>query len=145
MCLSKKVFLRNRWIWFREERHDRRLSVCPELAQSWEENRLVSRRPGRSPPSLKRLNDGQHPWLEDRMGGLITKETTKEELLEEYRQYPQTIEGGLEQNPYNESRIKPIFYEIPMGSKVLDIGCNNGEFMKLLKEKRECKVFGVDI
>jgi SAM-dependent methyltransferase/glycosyltransferase involved in cell wall biosynthesis len=76
----------------------------------------------------------------------ITKDTTKEELLEEYRSYPAT--GGeklLEEKPFYESRLAPLFYETPRGSKVLDVGCNDGTFMRMLKEKRDCYVYGVDI
>jgi SAM-dependent methyltransferase len=76
----------------------------------------------------------------------ITPETTKQELLEDYRQYPKT--GGddlLDDKPFYEHRIAPIFYEVPRGTKVLDVGCNDGTMMKLLKEKRECDVYGVDI
>lgn len=79
------------------------------------------------------------------MSNIITKETTEEEHLNQYRNYPETIKGGLSENPNNESRVKPIYYEIRDGSKVLDIGCNNGEFISLLKNKKGCKVWGVDL
>lgn len=82
----------------------------------------------------------------DEVNNVITPETTKEELREEYKNYPNT--GGenlLEEKPFYESRLAPLFYEAPIGSKVLDVGCNDGTFMKLLQDKRECEVFGVDI
>lgn len=73
---------------------------------------------------------------------LITQNTTKEQVLEEYKNYPSTLS---EIEPYHESRLAPILYEIPKGSMVLDVGCNDGTFMQLLKEKRSCNVFGVDV
>jgi SAM-dependent methyltransferase len=74
----------------------------------------------------------------------ITELTTKEELLDEYKNYPSTM-SDLDEKPFYEHRIAPIFYEVPLGSKVLDIGANDGAFIKMLKEKRECKVWGVDV
>lgn len=76
---------------------------------------------------------------------LITAETTKEEHLKEYRDYPATFAGGLDEKPWYESRILPIFYEIPLGAKVLDIGCNDGTFMAMLRDRRQCQVTGVDV
>lgn len=75
---------------------------------------------------------------------VITPFTTKEEVIKEYEQYPVTFKS-LEDQPFYESRIAPIFYEIRPGSKVLDVGANGGEFMKMLKEKRGCDVYGVDV
>lgn len=75
---------------------------------------------------------------------LITKETTKEQVTEEYKDYPITFKG-LEEQPFYYSRIAPIFYEIKYGSKVLDVGCNSGEFMKMLIDKRGCEVYGIDV
>ena len=76
----------------------------------------------------------------------ITKETTKEDLLEEYKTYPLTgADNIVEEKPFYIHRLAPIFYEVPMKSRVLDVGCNDGTMMKLLKDKRECKVYGVDI
>lgn len=79
------------------------------------------------------------------MSILITENTTKQEWLDQYKNYPETFKGGLNEKPFFESRIAPIFYEIPVGSKVLDIGCNDGVFLSMIKEKRQCDVFGVDI
>jgi len=76
----------------------------------------------------------------------ITKDTTKEELLGHYKNYPKT--GGdnlLEEKPFYENRLMPLLYETPMKSKVLDVGCNDGSFMKMLEDKRKCKTYGVDI
>jgi SAM-dependent methyltransferase len=76
---------------------------------------------------------------------LITAATTREEHLKQYRDYPVTFEGGLDEKPYYESRILPIFYEVPLGAKVLDVGCNDGTFMAMLRDKRQCNVTGVDL
>lgn len=71
---------------------------------------------------------------------------TKEQFLEEYKTYPTTMgKDVLKEKPFYESRIAPIFYEVPMGSKVLDVGCNDGTFIYALKEIRKCDVYGVDI
>lgn len=67
----------------------------------------------------------------------------KDKWLRQYIDYPDTQPDGFE--TFHQSRVLPIAYEIPIGSKVLDVGANSGEFMKLLKEKRECDVFGVDV
>lgn len=67
----------------------------------------------------------------------------KQEWLNEYKNYPDTQADGFE--TFHRSRVSPIAYEIPLGSKVLDVGANSGEFMKLLKEKRECEVYGIDV
>lgn len=74
----------------------------------------------------------------------ITDKTTKEELLEEYKNYPSTMKD-MDEKPFYESRMAPIFYEIPFKSKVLDIGANDGVFLKFLKEKKQCDIHGVDI
>src|ERR1043165_6096739 len=69
---------------------------------------------------------------------------TKEQFLEDYRTYP-AVEGTLESKPAYENRYAPIFYEVPVGSKVLDVGCNDGVFAQMLVEKRKCDVTGIDI
>lgn len=71
------------------------------------------------------------------------EETKTKNWVEDYRQYPDTQPDGFA--TFHQSRVLPIAYEIPEGSKVLDIGANSGEFMLLLKEKRNCKVYGVDV
>jgi len=67
---------------------------------------------------------------------------TKEEWQAEYKNYPSVTPDGFAS--FHEARVAPIAYEIPYGSKVLDVGANDGEFMKLLKEKRDCEVYGID-
>src|SRR5689334_18920897 len=82
------------------------------------------------------------------MGGkmttVVTEKTTKAEFLKEYKTYP-AVRGDLKERPFYESRYSPIFYEIPIGSKVLDVGCNDGTFMEMLRDKRKCDVIGIDI
>ena len=79
------------------------------------------------------------------MNNIISEKTSKEEWLDNYKNYPSTLQGGLEEKPWYESRILPVFYEIPFKSKVLDIGCNDGTFIEMLKNKRECEVYGIDV
>lgn len=75
---------------------------------------------------------------------LITKETKKEDHQEIYRTYPSTTpKGGFEQ--FHASTVEPIFCEIPEESKVLDIGCNSGELIRMLKEHKNCDVYGIDL
>jgi ubiquinone/menaquinone biosynthesis C-methylase UbiE len=72
---------------------------------------------------------------------LLIQEPSKED----YAKYPATGAGNVEENPQMESRVLPIAYEVKKGSKILDIGCNDGTFIQLLKDKRGCDVYGVDI
>lgn len=75
---------------------------------------------------------------------IITKETTKEQHLAEYKNYPDTQPEGF--LPFHASRVNPIFWDIPDNSSVLDIGCNSGEFMKkLIDGKKGVKVKGIDL
>lgn len=68
---------------------------------------------------------------------------TKEQLNESYKDY-RDVFGGDIAGMYSR-RIELITYEVPIGSKVLDIGANSGEVMKILAEKRQCDVVGVDM
>ena len=77
------------------------------------------------------------------MLNLITKDTTKAQILENYKEYPDTQPKGFE--PFHASTVEPMYCEIPEGSRVLDVGCNSGEFMKLLKDGKKCDVTGVDV
>lgn len=72
----------------------------------------------------------------------IIDQKTREEWQEQYKTYQAVTPDGFE--PFHEARIAPIIYEIALGSKVLDVGANDGELMKILKEKRDCEVYGVD-
>lgn len=77
------------------------------------------------------------------MINLITKDTTKDQMAESYKNYPDTQPKGFE--PFHASTVEPMYCEVPEGSKVLDVGCNSGEFLKLLKEGKHCTPVGVDI
>lgn len=74
---------------------------------------------------------------------IIDKDTKKEDVLKAYENYPDTNPEGITE--YHKSTVGPIFCEIPDGSKVLDVGCNSGAFMEILKESKNCDVTGVDI
>lgn len=69
---------------------------------------------------------------------------TKEEFAQAYATYPDTMTEGIEEFVLSK-RIEHLVYEVPFGARVLDIGCNSGEVMKLLQEKRMCHVQGIDL
>jgi SAM-dependent methyltransferase len=74
----------------------------------------------------------------------ITEQTTKEEVREVYKNYPDTAPNGFQ--PFHSSRIDPIYWDIPDNVSILDIGCNSGEFMKrLLAGKKGVTVKGIDL
>jgi SAM-dependent methyltransferase/glycosyltransferase involved in cell wall biosynthesis len=74
----------------------------------------------------------------------ITEKTTREEVLKEYVSYPDTAPEGFQ--PFHMSRVMPIYWDIENGSSVLDVGCNSGEFMKMLLDgNRGISVKGVDV
>lgn len=77
------------------------------------------------------------------MLNIINKDTTKEAVLAEYKAYPDTQPKGFE--PFHASTVEPMFCEVPQGAKVLDVGCNSGEMMKLLIESKGCDCTGVDV
>jgi SAM-dependent methyltransferase len=77
------------------------------------------------------------------MMNIITRDTTKEQMREEYSAYPDTQPKGFE--AFHASTVEPMFCEVPQGAKVLDVGCNSGEMLKLLKDSKECDVIGVDV
>ena len=52
--------------------------------------------------------------------------------------------------PVTEGRVKRADYDaiismIPIESRVLDLGCGDGELMELLRERKSCRVFGVEL
>ena len=74
----------------------------------------------------------------------ITEKTTKEEVRKVYKNYPDTAPEGFKS--FHENRVNPIFWDIPDGVSVLDIGCNSGEFLKrLMGKKKGIKACGIDI
>lgn len=78
------------------------------------------------------------------MMNIITRDTEKQKVLEAYKNYPTTTpKGGFEQ--FHASTVEPIFCEVPEGAKVLDVGCNDGEMMRLLRDSKGCDVTGVDV
>jgi ubiquinone/menaquinone biosynthesis C-methylase UbiE/glycosyltransferase involved in cell wall biosynthesis len=77
------------------------------------------------------------------MLNIITRDTKKSDVLEQYKKYQDTNPKGIE--PYHRSTVEPIVCEIPDGSKVLDVGCNSGELMKHLRDTKGCDVTGVDV
>lgn len=75
---------------------------------------------------------------------LISPNTTKEEVREVYKDYPDTQPNGFQ--PFHASRVDPIYWDIPDGSTVLDVGCNSGAFLRRLSEgKRGITAKGVDV
>lgn len=78
------------------------------------------------------------------MINIINRETTKEEVLENYKSYQDTQpKGGFEQ--FHASTVEPMFCEVPEGAKVLDVGCNSGAMLKLLRDAKGCDATGVDV
>lgn len=77
---------------------------------------------------------------------IIDKNTTKDEVEQEYATYPSVLgEETFKDRPWYWNRLGPLFYECPYGSTVLDFGANTGEFVELLEKDRGCKAYGVDI
>lgn len=75
---------------------------------------------------------------------LITEKTTKQEMDEVYKTYPDSIPEGYQS--FHESRVMPIYWDIPEGSSVLDIGTNSGEFLKrLIEGKKGIRAKGIDM
>lgn len=77
------------------------------------------------------------------MINLITRDTTKKQMRDSYKNYPDTQPKGFES--FHASTFEPIFCEIVPGARVLDVGCNSGEFMKMLRDGKGCDVVGVDV
>ena len=76
---------------------------------------------------------------------VIDKNTTKETVDQDYKDYDLTAPEGLKEKPWFWNRLGPIFFETPYGSKILDVGANGGEFMEVLKRDRGCDVYGIDV
>lgn len=77
---------------------------------------------------------------------VIDQNTKREDLLNEYKKYGNVLEGEtLHDRPWIWNRLGPIFYETPVGSTVLDVGCNAGDFVEILEKDRGCKAFGIDV
>lgn len=77
------------------------------------------------------------------MLNIITRETPKETVMASYEAYPDTTPKGLTE--FHAATIDPMFCEIPEASRVLDVGCNSGDFLKMLQDHKKCSVVGVDV
>lgn len=77
------------------------------------------------------------------MRNIITKATTKKQVMDAYASYPDTTPQGF--SDFHASTVEPMLCEIPAGSKVLDVGCNSGDFLKLLEQAKQCEATGVDV
>ena len=48
-------------------------------------------------------------------------------------------------NPYGRSDLHTIARWIPDGSRVLDLGCGNGDFLKTLKQEKQVTGYGIEL
>jgi len=48
-------------------------------------------------------------------------------------------------NPYGRSDLHTIARWIPDGSRVLDLGCGNGDFLKTLKNEKQVTGYGIEL
>ena len=72
------------------------------------------------------------------------KTKAKAALQEEFKDYNDDLSDVLmDKKGIQYKRVQAILKAIPAGSKVLDVGCNGGAIMELLKKKK-CKVKGLD-
>ena len=77
------------------------------------------------------------------MMNIITRDTSKKTMRKAYSNYPATAPEGFE--PFHASTVEPIFCEVPDGATVLDVGCNDGAMMQLLRDAKKCDVTGIDV
>lgn len=75
---------------------------------------------------------------------IITRDISKAKVKEIYRDYPAVTKNGTF-DQFHASVVDPIFAEVPEAAMVLDVGCNDGAMMTLLKNAKRCDVTGVDI
>lgn len=48
-------------------------------------------------------------------------------------------------DPIHLARLQRIAQMVPVGSRVLDLGCGSGELLQLLRDQRECTGYGVEL
>ena len=49
-------------------------------------------------------------------------------------------------NPFtHQARLARIAELVPEGSRVLDLGCGNGELLALLRDQRRCTGYGIEL
>jgi glycosyltransferase involved in cell wall biosynthesis len=78
-------------------------------------------------------------------GGMMTKakEKLKQKLINEFKDFDDDLTDVME-IPLQKARIKAILREIPVGSAVMDVGCNGGYLMEKIIDKG-CDSCGIDI
>jgi len=72
------------------------------------------------------------------------KEKAKADLRREFKDFDDDITDRLKTANQQKVRIKRLLSEIPVGSRVLDIGCNGGYIATLMRDKRHCNVLCID-
>lgn len=74
------------------------------------------------------------------------KERLKQDLRDEFSDLDDDLSDRLfDKNCAQYDRTKKIIKSVQQDSSVLDIGCNGGEILKVLKDKKNCKVEGIEI
>jgi glycosyltransferase involved in cell wall biosynthesis len=73
------------------------------------------------------------------------KNTLKAQLIEEFKSYDDDLSFKVKSDELQQVRFSDILKLIKPKSDVLDIGCNGGYFMELLKHKKDCNVIGIEI
>lgn len=53
--------------------------------------------------------------------------------------------SALPPTPQTSERLARIAALVPVGSRVLDLGCGNGELLSLLQRERQCSGYGVEL
>jgi glycosyltransferase involved in cell wall biosynthesis len=73
------------------------------------------------------------------------KDKIKADIAKEYDLYEDAIGFHmLDKNSMQNDRMKAILKAIKSGSRVLDVGCNDGTLMEQLQKKNKCQVYGIE-